>query len=170
MQTQFSSDNQVFLLKNTSLSTPSTTGLTPGQTGQTPNTGYTHGFTPKQSFPQSNYTRKPHQKRKGDAKNSLWCDFYQKPRHTRDTCWKIHGRSTVSQSHVMMQPTANTWQPHPNQNTWQQHPTHQSNEPGGDKKDIVLLKEKVEQLVAILSNLSSIIGSTSWLILVRNLF
>ena len=59
----------------------------------------------------------------------------------------------------MMQPTANTWQPHPNQNTWQQHPTHQSNESGGDKKDIALLK--VKQLVDILSNSSSIIGSTS---------
>ena len=75
IQTQFPSDNQDFLLKNTSLSTPSTSGQTPGQTGQTPNPGYPHGFTPKQSFPQSNYTRKPHQKRKGDAKDSLWCDF-----------------------------------------------------------------------------------------------
>ena len=60
----------------------------------------------------------------------------------------------------MMQPTATTWQPHPNQNTWQKYPTHQSNELGGDKKDIALLKEKVEQLVAILSNSSSIIGFT----------
>ena len=75
MQTQFSSDNQAFLLKNTSLSTSITPGQTPGQSGQTPNTGYTHGFTPKQSFPQSNYPRKPHQKQKGDAKDSLWCDF-----------------------------------------------------------------------------------------------
>ena len=60
----------------------------------------------------------------------------------------------------MMQPTANTWQP-PTSNTWQQYPVHQSNESGGDKKEIALLKEKVDQLVAILANSSSIIGSTS---------
>ena len=160
MQTQFFLDNQAFLLKNTSIFTSSTLGQTPGQNGQTPNTGYTHGFTPKQSFPQSNYPKKPHQKRKGDDKDSLWCDFRQRHRHTRDTCWKIHGRPTLSQSHVMMQPTANTWQ-QPTQNTWQQYPVHQTNDSGGDKKDIALLKEKVEQLVAILANSSSIIGSTS---------
>ena len=118
MQTQFSLDNQAFLLKNASLSTFSTPVQTSGQSGQIPNTGYTHGSTPKQSFPESNYPRKSHQKRKGDAKDSLWCDFCQRHRHTRDTCWKIHGRPPISQSHVMMQPTANTWQP-PTQNTWQ---------------------------------------------------
>ena len=41
MQTQFSSDNQAFLLKNASLSTSSTPGQTSGQSGQIPNTGYT---------------------------------------------------------------------------------------------------------------------------------
>ncbi|KAJ1385237.1 hypothetical protein SESBI_41828 [Sesbania bispinosa] len=31
-----------------------------------------------------------------NQKNSsnLWCDHYNKPRHTRETCWKIHGRPT----------------------------------------------------------------------------
>ena len=32
--------------------------------------------------------------RKKDDKDSLWCDHCQKPRHTRDGCWKIHGRPT----------------------------------------------------------------------------
>ncbi|KAL6343068.1 hypothetical protein AAG906_017880 [Vitis piasezkii] len=27
-----------------------------------------------------------------DDKDSLWCNHCQKPRHTRDNCWKIHGR------------------------------------------------------------------------------
>ena len=52
----------------------------------------------------------------------------------------------------MMQPTTIAWQ---------QYPVHQTNDSGGDEKDIALLKEKVEQLVAILANSSSIIGSTS---------
>ena len=47
MQTQFSSDSQSFLLKNASL----TLGQTSGQSGQIPNTGYTHGSTPKPPFP-----------------------------------------------------------------------------------------------------------------------
>ena len=64
MQTQFSSDNQAFLLKNVSLSTSSTPVQTSGQSGQIPNTGYTHGSTPKQSFSQSNYPRKSHRKEK----------------------------------------------------------------------------------------------------------
>ena len=29
---------------------------------------------------------------KKDDKDSIWCDHCQKPRHTRDSCWKIHGR------------------------------------------------------------------------------
>ncbi|RVW96856.1 Retrovirus-related Pol polyprotein from transposon RE1 [Vitis vinifera] len=29
---------------------------------------------------------------KKDDKDSLWCNHCQKPRHTRDNCWKIHGR------------------------------------------------------------------------------
>ena len=29
---------------------------------------------------------------KKDDKDSLWCDHCQKPRHTRDSCLKIHGR------------------------------------------------------------------------------
>ena len=25
-------------------------------------------------------------------KGQAWCDHYQKPYHTRDTCWKLHGK------------------------------------------------------------------------------
>ncbi|KAL5738478.1 hypothetical protein ACOSP7_031239 [Xanthoceras sorbifolium] len=32
------------------------------------------------------YTRKP------DDKPKVWCDHCNKPRHTRDTCWKLHGK------------------------------------------------------------------------------
>ncbi|XP_028105813.1 uncharacterized protein LOC114304864 [Camellia sinensis] len=27
-----------------------------------------------------------------DDKPRVWCDFCNKPRHTRETCWKIHGK------------------------------------------------------------------------------
>ncbi|KAL6342864.1 hypothetical protein AAG906_016883 [Vitis piasezkii] len=30
-----------------------------------------------------------------DDKDSLWCNHCQKPRHTRDNCWKIHGRPAI---------------------------------------------------------------------------
>lgn len=29
---------------------------------------------------------------KFDEKPRVWCDFCNKPRHTRETCWKIHGK------------------------------------------------------------------------------
>ncbi|KAG6492981.1 hypothetical protein ZIOFF_047953 [Zingiber officinale] len=27
-----------------------------------------------------------------EEKSGLWCDYCNKPRHTRETCWKIHGK------------------------------------------------------------------------------
>ena len=29
-----------------------------------------------------------------DEKNQIWCDFCNKPWHTRETCWQIHGKPT----------------------------------------------------------------------------
>ena len=29
---------------------------------------------------------------KGENKDSLWCTFCKKPRHTQDRCWKLHGK------------------------------------------------------------------------------
>ncbi|KAM6591333.1 hypothetical protein CsatA_013938 [Cannabis sativa] len=29
---------------------------------------------------------------KTDEKPRVWCDFCNKPRHTRETCWRIHGK------------------------------------------------------------------------------
>ena len=25
-------------------------------------------------------------------KDSLWCDYCHKPRHTHESCWKLHGK------------------------------------------------------------------------------
>eukprot|EP00261_Vitis_vinifera_P031452 XP_019072695.1 PREDICTED: uncharacterized protein LOC109121825 isoform X2 [Vitis vinifera] len=30
--------------------------------------------------------------RKSDERPQVWCDFCNKPRHTRENCWKIHGK------------------------------------------------------------------------------
>lgn len=29
---------------------------------------------------------------KTEEKPQVWCDYCNKPRHTRETCWKIHGK------------------------------------------------------------------------------
>ena len=31
-----------------------------------------------------------------DNKDNLWCTHCQKPRHTREKCWKLHGKPTSS--------------------------------------------------------------------------
>ena len=36
--------------------------------------------------------------RKPDEKPSAWCDYCNKPRHTRETCWKIHGKPAISKA------------------------------------------------------------------------
>ncbi|KAG6480118.1 hypothetical protein ZIOFF_063596 [Zingiber officinale] len=40
----------------------------------------------------SNIRRGTANLRKPEEKSVLWCDFCNKPRHTRETCWKIHGK------------------------------------------------------------------------------
>ena len=37
-------------------------------------------------------SKAPILQRKSDEKQQVWCDFCHKPRHTRETCWKIHGK------------------------------------------------------------------------------
>ncbi len=31
-----------------------------------------------------------------DSKDNLWCTYCKKPRHTRDRCWKLHGKPSTS--------------------------------------------------------------------------
>ena len=35
--------------------------------------------------------RKPGSKEPGE-KSKVWCDYCNKPRHTRETCWKLNGK------------------------------------------------------------------------------
>ena len=30
--------------------------------------------------------------RRADEKPHVWCDYCNKPRHTRETCWKLNGK------------------------------------------------------------------------------
>lgn len=40
----------------------------------------------------SSFRRNTIIQRKSDEKQNIWCDYCNKPRHTRETCWKIHGK------------------------------------------------------------------------------
>ncbi|KAJ9689256.1 hypothetical protein PVL29_014767 [Vitis rotundifolia] len=37
-------------------------------------------------------SRNPNNQRHPDDKPRVWCDHCNKPRHTRETCWKLHGK------------------------------------------------------------------------------
>ncbi|RVW19744.1 hypothetical protein CK203_115653 [Vitis vinifera] len=34
----------------------------------------------------------PNNRHRSDDKPRVWCDHCNKPRHTRETCWKLHGK------------------------------------------------------------------------------
>ncbi|XP_060973285.1 uncharacterized protein LOC133038863 [Cannabis sativa] len=38
------------------------------------------------------YNKNTSYMQKTDEKPRVWCDFCNKPRHTRETCWRIHGK------------------------------------------------------------------------------
>ncbi|KAI6705225.1 hypothetical protein NL676_008187 [Syzygium grande] len=40
----------------------------------------------------ANVSRIPANLRRSDGRPRIWCDVCNKPRHTRETCWRIHGR------------------------------------------------------------------------------
>ncbi|KAL5580296.1 hypothetical protein UlMin_012738 [Ulmus minor] len=45
------------------------------------------------AIPKSGYSRIEKQEgRTSNEKDTRWCDFCKKPRHTRETCWKLHGK------------------------------------------------------------------------------
>ena len=114
---------QVCTLKSQSIST----------FGQASNTGPPQPSNMKSSSNQSSYKKRSNLRKKGDVKDSLWCDFYQRHRHTRETCWKLYGRHAIKQSHVMFQHNSGNWQP----------PSHYSGnvfQPPGDKGEMDLLR------------------------------
>ena len=37
-------------------------------------------------------SRNPNTQRPTEKKTQVWCDLWNKPRHSRETCWKIHGK------------------------------------------------------------------------------
>ncbi|RVW78709.1 hypothetical protein CK203_048473 [Vitis vinifera] len=42
----------------------------------------------------ANANRTFNNQRRAKDKPHIWCDFCNKPYHTRETCWKIHGKPT----------------------------------------------------------------------------
>ena len=95
-----------------------------------------------------------------DSKDSLWCDFCQRYRHTREACWKLNVRPVISQSHVMHQPNIDRGEGYSTQVQPLIQLIEQKLKYKVDKSEVDLLKEKVQELVALISNSTSIIGST----------
>ncbi|KAI3461793.1 hypothetical protein Pfo_018456 [Paulownia fortunei] len=51
---------------------------------------------------------------KNDEKPGVWCDHCNKPRHTRKTCWKVHGKpDNWKPKHKRKQPTVNEAESNP---------------------------------------------------------
>ena len=141
-----SAESQAFILKNPG----STHGQPPNQ--QIPNI--------KPTFNQPSYPRNKQPKRKGDNKDNLWCDFCQRYRHTRETCWRLNGHPIISQSHVMYHPHPSSGQGY---STPVQPPITSTDiqlRGKADKSEVDLLKEKIQELTALISKSTSIIGST----------
>ena len=63
-----------------------TTNISLTQRPQTNIDGPIQAFHLKQLENQTSSTKKTISKKKGDAKDALWCDFYKRHRHTRETC------------------------------------------------------------------------------------
>ena len=121
----------------------------------------------KQSYNQAHATRRGYQRKKGDTKDNLWRDFYQSYRHIRETCWKIRGRPTISQSHIVSH--GGSWQHHqipPSTSTiniqhHQPHLHHPHPQPSAEKSEMEALKTRLKKVEDLLSSSSSIFGSTS---------
>ena len=39
---------------------------------------------------------------KGEEKDIRWCDYSKRPKHTRETCWKLHGRPQQGNKNVKL--------------------------------------------------------------------
>ncbi|KAM7465852.1 hypothetical protein LguiB_013414 [Lonicera macranthoides] len=39
-------------------------------------------------------SRHPNNQSRPNKKPRVWCDHCNKPRHTHETCWKLHGKPT----------------------------------------------------------------------------
>ena len=143
--------------------------------GQSNNAGTLQMPPTKQSYNQAHTTKRGYQRKKGDAKDNLWCDFCQRYRHTRETCRKIHGRPMIGQSHIVSH--GGSWQHHQNppststntstvnfQHHHQPHfnlQRHCHPQPSAEKNEMEALKARLKKLEDLLSTSSSIIGSTS---------
>ncbi|KAJ4712334.1 hypothetical protein OWV82_014593 [Melia azedarach] len=88
----------------------------------------------------------------GDSRDNLWCTFYKKPRHTRERCWKFHGKPSTS---------SKDWGYKGGQqrNQGQAHltTTHQGEEKAQDQREFN--KEEIEKLKNLLVTLEKPTGT-----------
>ncbi|XP_073272345.1 uncharacterized protein [Primulina huaijiensis] len=83
--------------------------------------------------------------RKPEEKPSVWCDYCNRPRHTRETCWKIHGKPANFKGRT-------------GEKTGRAFPTANEAETAAS----TITKEQLEQLLALIkSNPSSSAPSVS---------
>ncbi|KAF8024323.1 hypothetical protein BT93_F1495 [Corymbia citriodora subsp. variegata] len=56
------------------------------------------GCIPATIVSKANVSKIPINLRRSDGKPCIWCDVYNKPCHTRETCWRIHSRLASTNS------------------------------------------------------------------------
>ena len=78
-----------------------------------------------------------------DNKDNLWCNYYKKPRHTKENCWKLHGK-----------PPSREWGNRGGQQRFQSqaHMIEQTNQSEGQEKG-GLNMEEVEKLRSLIGSL-----------------
>ena len=80
-------------------------------------------------------------------KDSLWCTYCKKPRHTRERCWKLHGKPPMSNKNSTMQNGQPKGQGQAHMTSTQSGDEVKSHEP--DK----LNREEIEKLKSLLGAL-----------------
>ncbi|KAJ0010769.1 hypothetical protein Pint_33003 [Pistacia integerrima] len=45
------------------------------------------------AIPEAQVSSRTSQNQRAEDKNNLQCDYCGKPRHTREKCWKLHGKT-----------------------------------------------------------------------------
>ena len=98
--------------------------------------------------------RRENQRR--ENRDTLWCTYCKKPRHTKETCWKLNGK-----------PPSSEWGTHGRQKKPQAHLTEQSKtDEGSDSKgfkrdEIGFRKDEIEKLRSLLNSLEKPSGASS---------
>ncbi|XP_052184481.1 uncharacterized protein LOC127796395 [Diospyros lotus] len=92
---------------------------------------------------------------KDAGREKQWCDYCKRPYHTRETCWKIHGKPA-------------NWKPkNKREGTRSAYMTATSGDSGpkslekGSKTDLNLTEEQIQTLYRLLNQGTNSIGSSN---------